>query len=64
MAKPTNKEEFKDYCLRRLGAPILEINVDQDQLDDIVDDAIQYYQEYHYDGIEKMYLKYIFYIKY
>jgi hypothetical protein len=60
MAKPTNKEEFKDYCLRRLGAPILEINVDQDQLDDIVDDAIQYYQEYHYDGIEKMYLKHEF----
>jgi hypothetical protein len=60
MAKPTNKEEFKDYCLRRLGAPILEINVDQDQLDDIVDDAVQYYQEYHYDGIEKMYLKHEF----
>ena len=60
MAKPTNREEFKDYCLRRLGAPMLEINVDQDQLDDIVDDAIQYYQEYHYDGIEKMYLKHEF----
>lgn len=60
MAKPTTKEEFKDYCLRRLGAPILEINVDQDQLDDIVDDAIQYYQEYHFDGIERMYLKHQF----
>ena len=60
MAKPTNKEEFKDYCLRRLGAPILEINVDQDQLEDIVDDAIQYYQEYHFDGIERMYLKHEF----
>ena len=60
MAKPTNREEFKDYCLRRLGAPMLEINVDQDQLEDIVDDAIQYYHEYHYDGIEKMYLKHEF----
>jgi hypothetical protein len=60
MSRPSNREEFKDYCLRRLGAPILEINVDQDQLDDIVDDAIQYYQEYHYDGIEKMYLKHEF----
>jgi hypothetical protein len=57
MAKPSTREEFKDYCLRRLGAPILEINVDQDQLDDIVDDAIQFFQEYHYDGIELMYLK-------
>lgn len=60
MAKPITREEFKDYCLRRLGAPILEINVDQDQLDDIVDDAIQYYQEYHFDGIERMYLKHEF----
>jgi hypothetical protein len=57
MAKPSTREEFKDYCLRRLGAPILEINVDQDQLDDIVDDAIQFFQEFHYDGIELMYLK-------
>lgn len=57
MAKPSTREEFKNYCLRRLGAPILEINVDQDQLDDIVDDAIQFFQEYHYDGIELMYLK-------
>lgn len=59
MAKPSTREEFKDYCLRRLGAPILEINVDQDQLDDIVDDAIQFFQEYHYDGIELMYLKHL-----
>lgn len=57
MSKPTTREEFKEYCLRRLGAPILEINVDQDQLDDILDDAIQYYQEYHFDGIERTYLK-------
>ena len=60
MAQPTTREEFKDYCLRRLGAPILEINVDQDQLDDIVDDAVQFYQEYHFDGIEQMYLKHQF----
>ena len=57
MSNPTTREQFKDYCLRKLGAPILEINVDQDQLDDIVDDAIQYYQEYHFDGIERTYLK-------
>ena len=60
MAKPTNREEFKDYCLRQLGAPMLEINVDQDQIEDRIDEAIQYYQEYHYDGIEKMYLKHEF----
>lgn len=60
MAKPTSREEFIDYCLRRLGAPVLEINIDVDQLDDIVDDAIQFYQEYHFDGIERMYLKHQF----
>lgn len=57
MAQPSTRQQFKDYCLRRLGAPILEINVDQDQIDDIIDDAIQFFQEFHYDGIELMYLK-------
>ena len=58
MAKPSTRQGFIDYCLRQLGAPVLEINVDDDQIDDLVDDAIQYFNERHYDGVEKMYLKY------
>lgn len=58
MAKPTTRQELIDYCLRRLGAPVLEINVDDDQIDDLVDDAVQYFQERHFDGVERMYLKY------
>lgn len=57
MAQPSSRAEFTDYCLRKLGAPVLEINIDDDQIDDAIDDAIQYYQEWHYDGVEKMYLK-------
>jgi len=58
MAKPSSRQELIDYCLRRLGAPVLEINVDDDQIDDLVDDALQYFNERHFDGVEKMYLKY------
>jgi hypothetical protein len=58
MSKPSTRQELIDYCLRRLGAPVLEINVDDDQIDDLVDDAIQYFNERHYDGVERMYLKY------
>jgi hypothetical protein len=58
MAKPTTRQELINYCLRRLGAPILEINVDDDQVDDLVDDALQYFYERHFDGVERMYLKY------
>ena len=58
MAKPTTSQELVDYCLRQLGAPVLEINVDDDQIDDLVDDAIQYFNERHFDGVERMYLKY------
>jgi len=58
MAKPASRQELIDYCLRRLGAPVLEINVDDDQIDDLVDDALQYFHERHFDGIERMYLKY------
>ena len=58
MAKPSTRQGLIDYCLRRLGAPVLEINVDDDQIDDLVDDAIQYFNERHYDGVERMYLKY------
>jgi len=57
MAQPSTRAEFTDYCLRKLGAPVLEINVDDDQVDDLIDDAIQFYQEYHFDGVERMYLK-------
>ena len=58
MAKPTTKQQLIDYCLRKLGAPVLEINVDDDQIDDLVDDAIQLFNERHFDGVERMYLKY------
>ena len=58
MAKPNTRQELIDYCLRRLGAPVLEINVDEDQVDDLVDDALQYFHERHFDGVERMYLKY------
>jgi hypothetical protein len=58
MAKPSSRQELIDYCLRRLGAPVLEINIDDDQIDDLVDDALQYFNERHFDGVEKMFLKY------
>jgi hypothetical protein len=58
MAKPSSRQGLIDYCLRRLGAPVLEINVDDDQIDDLVDDALQHFQERHFDGVERMYLKY------
>ena len=58
MAKPTTKQELIDHCLRKLGAPVLEIYVSDEQLDDIVDDAVQYFNERHFDGVERMYLKY------
>ena len=57
MARVTTRDEFKKYCLRRLGAPVIEINVDDDQVDDRVNDAIEYYQDYHYDGTETTYFK-------
>ncbi len=60
MAKPTTRQELVDYCLRKLGAPVLEINVDDDQIDDLVDDTIQLFNERHFDGVERMYLKYKF----
>jgi hypothetical protein len=58
MSKPSSRQELINYCLRRLGAPVLEINVDDDQVDDLVDDALQYFHERHFDGVERMYLKY------
>tara|TARA_B100001094_G_C18151705_1_gene784012 strand:+ start:16 stop:861 length:846 start_codon:yes stop_codon:yes gene_type:complete len=58
MAKPASRTQLVDYCLRKLGAPVLEINIDDDQIDDLVDDALQLFQERHFDGVERMYLKY------
>ena len=60
MAKPTTRQELIEYALRQLGAPVLEINVADEQLDDILDDTIQYFQERHYDGVIRTYLKYKF----
>ena len=57
MAEPNSKATFKDYIKRKLGAPVLEINVDDDQFDDRMDEALQYFREYHYDGSIKTYLK-------
>ena len=57
MAEPTSRQELIEYCLRRLGKPVVEINVDDDQLQDRADDAFQYFAEYHYDGVELVYLK-------
>ena len=60
MSKPASRTDFINYCKRQLGAPVLEINVADEQVEDIVDDAIQYFQERHFDGVVKTYLKYKF----
>jgi hypothetical protein len=57
MATVTSRETLKDYCLRRLGHPVIEINIDDDQIEDRLDDALQFYREYHFDGTEELYLK-------
>jgi hypothetical protein len=58
MAKPSSKKELVDYCLRKLGYPVLEINVAEEQIDDLVDDAIQFFQERHFNGVYPTFLKY------
>ena len=58
MAIPSSKATLKTYCLRALGFGVIDINVSDDQVDDRLDEALQYFAQYHYDGIEKMYLKY------
>ena len=58
MAKPASRSELIDYCKRQLGAPVLEINVADEQLDDLVDDALQMFQERNYDGTTNTFLKY------
>ena len=54
---PTTKAEFKEYCLRKLGKPVIEINVDDDQIDDRIDEALRYYWDYHFDGSDRIYYK-------
>jgi hypothetical protein len=55
MAKITARTDFKQYCLRRLGFPVIDINVDDDQVEDRIDDALQYWTDYHFDGLQKIY---------
>ena len=57
MAVPTTRSEFKEYCLRKLGKPVIEINVDDDQVEDRIDESLRYYWDYHFDGTEKVYYK-------
>lgn len=59
MALPTSRQEFKDYCLRKLGAPVLKINVSDEQVDDRVDEALKYYYDYHFDGSEKIFYRHL-----
>jgi hypothetical protein len=59
MAKPQTRTQFKDYCLRRLGFPVITINVDEDQIDERIDDALQFFNDYHFDGVQKMYMKHM-----
>lgn len=57
MAVPTSREQFKEYCLRKLGKPVIEINVDDDQVDDRIDESLKYYWDYHFDGSHRTYYK-------
>jgi len=59
MARPTTRQGLVDYCLRALGAPVLEINIDDDQVEDRIDEAIQFYQEYHNDGVTRVFYKHV-----
>ena len=57
MANPQSRRELREHCLRTLGKPVIDINVDEDQLEDRIDDALQYFAEYHFDGVERVYDK-------
>lgn len=57
MAKILTRQQFKNYCLRRLGWPVIQINVDDDQVEDRIDDALQFFHDYHFDGCEKIFMK-------
>ena len=58
MAQPATREELITYCKRQLGAPVLEINVADEQVQDLLDDAVQFFQERHFDGVYPAFLKY------
>jgi hypothetical protein len=58
MSRPTSRTEFKEYCLRSLGKPVINIDVEDSQVDDRIDDALRYYWDYHFDGTVKTYYKY------
>jgi hypothetical protein len=60
MAKPSSRSELITYCKRQLGEPVLQINIDDEQVNNVIDDAVQFFQENCYDGIERMYLKHKF----
>lgn len=57
MAVPATRDDFKEYCLRSLGKPVIEINVDDTQVEDRIDQALRFYWDYHFDGTEKIYVK-------
>ena len=57
MALPTSRAEFKDYCLRKLGFPVIEINVEDMQVEDRIDESFSYYWDYHFDGVERDFYK-------
>lgn len=57
MTNPKTRQQLKDYCLRKLGHPVIQINVSDEQVDDRIDDALQYFQDYHFDGTEKIFMK-------
>ena len=57
MAVPNSRQTFKDYCLRRLGSPVVDINVDDEQIEDRIDDALSFYRDYHFDATERIFLK-------
>ena len=59
MAVPTSRSTFKEYCLRKLGKPVIEINVDDDQVEDRIDESLRYYWDYHFDGAERLYYKHL-----
>ena len=59
MSKISTRTQFRDYCLRRLGHPVIQINVDDDQVEDRIDDALQFYQDYHFDATEAFYWKHV-----
>ena len=59
MAKPQTREQFKQFCLRQLGAPVIDVNVDDEQVEDRIDEALQYFRDYHFDGTERVFYKHV-----